>query len=62
MFYFCIFYIIPCLLNAWFTNKQFSNGEIDLITANALMLMSIVPIINLFQLIVNIKEFFFNKN
>lgn len=60
MFYFCIFYIIPCLLNAWFTNKQFSNGEIDLLTANALMFMSIVPIINLLQLMVNIKSLFNN--
>lgn len=62
MFYFCIFYIIPCLLNTWFTNREYSNGNIDLLTANALMLMSIVPIINLFQLIVNIKEFLFSKN
>lgn len=61
MFYFCIFYIIPCLLNAWFANKQFSNGEIDLITANALMLMSIVPVLNLAQLIVNIKSLFSNN-
>ena len=61
MFYFCLFYIIPCLLNAWFTNKQFSNGEIDLITANALMLMSIVPVLNLAQLIVNIKSLFNNN-
>lgn len=62
MFYFCLFYVIPCLLNAWFTNRKYSNGDIDLLTANALMLMSIIPIINLFQLIVNIKEFFFNNN
>ena len=61
MFYFCLFYIIPCLLNAWFTNKQFSNGDIDLLTANVLMFISIVPIINLFQLIINIKEFFNNN-
>ena len=60
MFYFCLFYIIPCLLNVWFTNREYSNGRIDLLTANALMLMSIIPIVNLFQLIVNIKEFFFN--
>ena len=29
MFYFCIFYIIPCLLNAWFANREYSNGNID---------------------------------
>lgn len=62
MFYFCIFYIIPCLLNAWLTNREYSNGKIDLLTANVLMFVSIIPIINLFQLIVIIKEFFFNKN
>lgn len=61
MFYFCIFYIIPCLLNAWFANREYSNGEIDLITANALMLMSIVPVLNLAQLIVNIKSLFNNN-
>lgn len=62
MFYFCIFYIIPCLLDVWFANREYSNGYIDLITANVLMLTSILPIINLFQLIINIKTFFFNKN
>lgn len=62
MFYFCIFYIIPCLLDVWFANREYSNGDIDLITANVLMLTSILPIINLFQLIINIKTFFFNKN
>ena len=61
MFYFCIFYIIPCLLNAWFANRKYSNGNIDLLTANALMLMSIVPVLNLVQLIVNIKSLFNNN-
>lgn len=51
MFYFCIFYIIPCLWSGYLINKLYSEGELDYINATAHMLVAILPFFNIILLI-----------
>lgn len=61
MFYFCIFYIIPCLVSGWLVNRRCSEGDVDYLTATAMMLTAIIPIFNIFLLINLIKYEIDNK-
>lgn len=58
MFYFMLFYIIPCLFCGWYNNKLYSNGELDYLQTTALMLIAITPILNIFLTAYFIKNWY----
>lgn len=58
MFYFCIFYIIPCLWSGYLVNQLYSEGELDYMNATAHMLVAILPFFNIILLIHIMNERF----
>ena len=58
MFYFCIFYIIPCLITGYFVNKFYSEGDIDYYISTGIMLFAIIPLLNIFAMIACIKHWY----
>ena len=51
MFYFCIFYIIPCLVSEWIVNKLYSTGYMEYQAATIFMLFAFFPFMNILTLI-----------
>ena len=60
MFYFCIFYIIPCLWSGYLINQLYSEGQLDYVNATVHMLAAIVPLINI-VLLINLLYERFNR-
>lgn len=61
MFYFMLFYIIPCLFCGWYNNKLYSNGELDYLQTTILMLIAITPILNVVLMLDFIYRLLNNK-
>lgn len=61
MFYFMLFYIIPCLFCGWYNNKLYSDGELDYLQTTILMLIAIAPILNIFLMLNFIRSLWNNK-
>ena len=58
MFYFMLFYIIPCLFCGWYSNKLYSSGELDYSQTTILMLIAITPVFNIFLTLYFIRNWY----